>query len=137
VGFIFHTFCHNKLEISDGILSVFTIETNDYVSPLPNLQKNYVSKKYFVSLQLPILVNRGWVPRGWREKNIQDQQDFGETLDVKEADEKTDEKGTWWKFWSKKPEASPEVIYCPNPFFVVCNLLLPLFYNSCCGFSSS
>ncbi|CAM0871695.1 unnamed protein product [Alopecurus aequalis] len=56
------------------------------------------------SLQLPILVNRGWVPHGWRDKKIQDDQDLGETLDVKEADKKTDKEGTWWKFWSKKPE---------------------------------
>lgn len=61
------------------------------------------------SLQSPILVNRGWVPRGWRAKNVQDHQDFGETLDVKEADKKTDDKGTWWKFWSKKTESSPEI----------------------------
>lgn len=61
------------------------------------------------SLQLPILVNRGWVPRGWRDKKIQDDQDLGETFDVKEADKKTDEKGTWWRFWSKKPESSSEI----------------------------
>ncbi|VAI08716.1 unnamed protein product [Triticum turgidum subsp. durum] len=66
------------------------------------------------SLQSPILVNRGWIPRAWRDKSMQDQQDLGETLDVKEADKKTNEKGTWWKFWSKKPESSPEVIYSPN-----------------------
>ncbi|VAI08713.1 unnamed protein product [Triticum turgidum subsp. durum] len=61
------------------------------------------------SLQSPILVNRGWIPRAWRDKSMQDQQDLGETLDVKEADKKTNEKGTWWKFWSKKPESSPEI----------------------------
>ncbi|EMS66736.1 hypothetical protein TRIUR3_07904 [Triticum urartu] len=66
------------------------------------------------SLQSPILVNRGWIPRAWRDKNMQDHQDLGETLDVNEADKKTDERGTWWKFWSKKPESSPEVIYSPN-----------------------
>lgn len=61
------------------------------------------------SLQSPILVNRGWIPRAWRDKNMQDHQDLGETLDVNEADKKTDERGTWWKFWSKKPESSPEI----------------------------
>lgn len=83
----------------------------------PFYLKLFVSKKCFVSLQSPILVNRGWVPRVWRDKNIQDHQDLGETLDVKEADKKTDEKGTWWKFWSKKPESSPEVIYSPNQVY--------------------
>ena len=76
---------------------------------------NLCSKKCFVSLQLPILVNRGWVPRGWRDKKIQDDQGLGETLDVKEVDKKTDEKGTWWKFWSKKPESSSEVILQVQP----------------------
>ena len=80
----------------------------------PFYLKLFVSKKCFVSLQSPILVNRGWIPRAWRDKSMHYQQDLGETLDVKEADKKTNEKGTWWKFWSKKPESSPEKIYSPN-----------------------
>ncbi|KAL6648630.1 hypothetical protein ACP70R_012854 [Stipagrostis hirtigluma subsp. patula] len=61
------------------------------------------------SLQSPILVNRGWVPRGWRDKNIKDHQILDETSELKEAVKKMDEKGSWWKFWSKEPKSSPEI----------------------------
>lgn len=54
-------------------------------------------------------MNRGWVPRGWRDKNIQDNQGLGEVSEYKEAEKKTDGKGPWWKFWSKEPESSSEI----------------------------
>ncbi|EAY88926.1 hypothetical protein OsI_10411 [Oryza sativa Indica Group] len=59
----------------------------------------------------PILVNRGWVPRDWRDKNVQDHQGVREVPEYKEADKKTDGKGSWWKFWSnsKEPEQSCEI----------------------------
>jgi len=61
------------------------------------------------SLQSPILVNRGWVPRGWRDKNVKDLQILDEASESPEAVEKPDEKGSWWKFWSNKPKLSPEI----------------------------
>lgn len=59
----------------------------------------------------PIFVNRGWVPRDWRDKNVQDHQGVREVPEYKEADKKTDGKGSWWKFWSnsKEPEQSCEI----------------------------
>ncbi|KAJ1298344.1 hypothetical protein BS78_01G445400 [Paspalum vaginatum] len=62
------------------------------------------------SLQSPILVNRGWVPRGWRDKNVRGPQILDETSESQEAVKKPDEKGPWWKFWSNKPKSasSPE-----------------------------
>uniref|UniRef100_A0A0D9VQU3 SURF1-like protein n=1 Tax=Leersia perrieri TaxID=77586 RepID=A0A0D9VQU3_9ORYZ len=59
----------------------------------------------------PILVNRGWVPRGWRDKKAQDHQGTDEVPEYKEADKNTDGKGPWWKFWSnsKEPESSCEI----------------------------
>lgn len=59
------------------------------------------------SLQSPILVNRGWVPRGWHDKNVKDLQILDEASESPKA-VKPDEKGSWWKFWSNKPKSSPE-----------------------------
>lgn len=61
------------------------------------------------SLQSPILVNRGWVPRGWRDKNVKDLQILDEASESPEAVKKPDEKGAWWKFWSNRPKSSPEI----------------------------
>uniref|UniRef100_A0A0E0JGP9 SURF1-like protein n=1 Tax=Oryza punctata TaxID=4537 RepID=A0A0E0JGP9_ORYPU len=41
----------------------------------------------------PILVNRGWVPRGWRDRNVQDHQGVSEVPEYKEVDKKTDGRG--------------------------------------------
>jgi hypothetical protein len=87
--------------------------------------KIFVFLKNIVSSWPPILVNRGWVPRDWRDKNVQDHQGVREVPEYKEADKKTDGKGSWWKFWSnsKEPEQSCEVIL--HSFIcVVSNLLL-------------
>ncbi|KZV21734.1 Surfeit locus 1 cytochrome c oxidase biogenesis protein isoform 1 [Dorcoceras hygrometricum] len=56
------------------------------------------------SLQSPVLVNRGWVPRSWRDK----------ALDVLEDDTLSNSSSTpskeiakisWWQFWSSKPKS--------------------------------
>jgi surfeit locus 1 family protein len=58
-------------------------------------------------------VNRGWVPRGWRDKNTSYKQNVDEASELKEAVTKTNEKSSWWKFWSKESKYPPEVIYIP------------------------
>ncbi|KAK8446566.1 hypothetical protein SEVIR_9G506600v4 [Setaria viridis] len=60
------------------------------------------------SLQSPILVNRGWVPRGWRYKNVKDHQILHEASEPK-AVKQPDGKSSWWKFWSNEPKSSPEI----------------------------
>jgi len=60
------------------------------------------------SLQSPILVNRGWVPRGWRDKNVKDHQILDEASESKVVKE-PDGKSSWWKFWSNEPKSSPEI----------------------------
>lgn len=60
------------------------------------------------SLQLPVLVNRGWVPRDWRNRPVEYSQDVDRSSNSKAADVQQDEKSSWWSFWSKKP-AAPEV----------------------------
>ncbi|XP_010229023.1 surfeit locus protein 1 [Brachypodium distachyon] len=99
----------------------FDVEKSVFIGPRSRSISGVTENGYYVitpliprltepgSLQLPILVNRGWVPRGWRDTNMQNHQDLGETSEVKQADKKTDERSMWWKFWSKEPESSSEV----------------------------
>ncbi|CAI9786910.1 unnamed protein product [Fraxinus pennsylvanica] len=64
------------------------------------------------SLQTPILVNRGWVPRSWRDKALKvfedDDRLSGASTPAQESAE-----SSWWRFWSKKPiiveEHSPAI----------------------------
>ncbi|KAK9075922.1 hypothetical protein SSX86_004252 [Deinandra increscens subsp. villosa] len=62
--------------------------------PLPNSP---------VSLQMPILVNRGWVPRGWRDKSLKvlEQDGSHQSNSIESTD--VQESSSWWSFWSKKP----------------------------------
>ncbi|XP_010942779.1 surfeit locus protein 1 isoform X1 [Elaeis guineensis] len=57
------------------------------------------------SMQLPILVNRGWVPRGWRD-NLEESQNVERASNLETGDAKQNEKRVWWKFWSKSPAVS-------------------------------
>lgn len=52
------------------------------------------------SVQLPILVNRGWVPRGWRNKPLSDSDH--DSSNSKAAEIQTNEETVRWKFWSRK-----------------------------------
>lgn len=58
------------------------------------------------SMQLPILVNRGWVPRGWRDKSLEVSQKLEKASNLETGDAKQNEKNVWWKFWSKSPAVS-------------------------------
>lgn len=61
-------------------------------------------------MQTPVLVNRGWVPRGWRDKNIKDSENLEKALESKAADITPNGEGAWWRFWSKKPTVSKVII---------------------------
>ncbi|KAK9093260.1 hypothetical protein Syun_028171 [Stephania yunnanensis] len=53
------------------------------------------------SVQSPILVNRGWVPRSWHDKALRQQaSNVKSPTSVQEKEE-----GSWWKFWVKKPRS--------------------------------
>lgn len=60
------------------------------------------------SVQSPVLVNRGWVPRSWRDRALQSLQDVEEATDVHSPTSLHVEKHSFWRFWSKKPEKSEE-----------------------------
>ncbi|KAI3694455.1 hypothetical protein L1987_77420 [Smallanthus sonchifolius] len=60
--------------------------------PLPNIPD---------SLLMPILVNRGWVPRSWRDKSLKVLEEDGRQQSIESTD--IQESSSWWSFWSKKP----------------------------------
>uniref|UniRef100_A0A7C9A4B5 SURF1-like protein n=1 Tax=Opuntia streptacantha TaxID=393608 RepID=A0A7C9A4B5_OPUST len=60
------------------------------------------------SVQSPVLVNRGWVPRSWRDRALQSLKDVEEARDVHSPTSLHVEKHSFWRFWSKKPEKSEE-----------------------------
>lgn len=69
----------------------------------------------FSSVSSPILVNRGWVPRIWRDKHLEVPQ-YGKHTSEKEPQHvKENETSSWWRFWTKKP-TNVEVV----PLYIVC-----------------
>lgn len=70
------------------------------------------------SMQLPILVNRGWVPRGWRD-NLEESQNVERASNLETGDAKQNEKKVWWKFWSKSPAVSKAEEPAMSPVRVV------------------
>lgn len=53
------------------------------------------------SVRSPVLVNRGWVPRSWRDNTTGSQQN-GKLSHTGPASVQ-ESASPWWKFWSKKP----------------------------------
>ncbi|XP_057550961.1 surfeit locus protein 1-like [Amaranthus tricolor] len=79
--------------------SISGITENGYylVTPLVPITSN------LDSVQSPVLVNRGWVPRSWRDKALESSQDVEEAKDLPSTASSTGEKHYFWRFWSKTP----------------------------------
>ncbi|KAI0496044.1 hypothetical protein KFK09_022351 [Dendrobium nobile] len=71
------------------------------------------------SVQRPILVNRGWVPRSWRNRSIKDSQPSKKSSDSKTTDLQVNGGSIWWKFWSRKPKLSKDTEHTEIPVKVV------------------
>ncbi|XWS50847.1 hypothetical protein CRYUN_Cryun12cG0124800 [Craigia yunnanensis] len=57
------------------------------------------------SVQSPVLVNRGWVPRSWRDKSFEVPQDREKSSSMDVVPVQQSEQSWWRMFWSKKPKA--------------------------------
>ncbi|KAI3801261.1 hypothetical protein L1987_29365 [Smallanthus sonchifolius] len=77
--------------------SISGVTENGYylITPLMPLSNNSES------LQMPILVNRGWVPRSWRDKSLKILEEDTHPQSIESTD--IQESSSWWRFWSKKP----------------------------------
>ncbi|CAM6102169.1 unnamed protein product [Calypogeia fissa] len=83
----------------------YDVKKNLYVGPRARSAFGVTQKGYFVitpllsadkSGQVPVLVNRGWVPSGWVEEP-----DSGQAV-VPSAKATNLEKVPWWKFWTRQ-----------------------------------
>ncbi|GKV46831.1 hypothetical protein SLEP1_g53791 [Rubroshorea leprosula] len=56
------------------------------------------------SVRSPVLVNRGWVPRSWKDKSLQVSDDEQQPSSKPPVVVQESKKSQWWRFWSRKPE---------------------------------
>ncbi|KAL3529118.1 hypothetical protein ACH5RR_008440 [Cinchona calisaya] len=114
----------DKIEISSGNLDslefrkvkckgVFDEKKSIYVGPRSRSISGVTENGYYLitpllpipgnpeSLQLPILVNRGWVPRTWREKSLQVLEDDRQPSSALSSPAQEKAKSSGWRFWSK------------------------------------
>ncbi|XP_030455472.1 surfeit locus protein 1 isoform X1 [Syzygium oleosum] len=80
--------------------SISGVTENGYylITPLMQISDDPESVKF------PVLVNRGWVPRSWRDKFLGTLDDAGKPTDASETSVQKSEEKSWWKLWSKKPK---------------------------------
>ncbi|XP_078164602.1 surfeit locus 1 cytochrome c oxidase biogenesis protein isoform X2 [Carex rostrata] len=65
-------------------------------------------------VQTPVLVNRGWVPREWRDKRMSGEEDLDRASSSSVAGNTRDEKtASWWNIWSKKPTRTVTAVASP------------------------
>ncbi|XP_045820803.1 surfeit locus protein 1-like [Trifolium pratense] len=98
---------------------VFDDKNSIYVGPRSRSISGVTENGYYVitplmpihdypdSVSSPILVNRGWVPRSWKEKFLEASHDepFADPLP---SPSQADGTRSWWRFWSKKEPVSSE-----------------------------
>ncbi|KAL5713610.1 hypothetical protein ACHQM5_015671 [Ranunculus cassubicifolius] len=95
---------------------VFDESKSIYVGPRSRSISGVTENGYYVitplmplpdvpsSVQAPVMVNRGWVPRSWRDECLQNSSSNDEPLlNLKPANAESKEGTSWWNFWSKKP----------------------------------
>lgn len=71
------------------------------------------------SIRLPILVNRGWVPRTWKERSLEVTHDAGQNSKQEPHIVQQSERSSWWKFWTKKPKIIEDSVSTVSPVEVI------------------
>ncbi|KAJ0049035.1 hypothetical protein Pint_16912 [Pistacia integerrima] len=110
---------------------VFDEEKSVYVGPRSRSISGVTENGYYViaplmpipnnpeSVQSPVLVNRGWVPRSWRDKSLEDSRDHKQPLNIAPPSAQQNERISWWRFWSKKPTTVEDQVPDVAPVEVV------------------
>ncbi|GAV73422.1 SURF1 domain-containing protein, partial [Cephalotus follicularis] len=70
-------------------------------------------------VQSTVLVNRGWVPRDWKDKPLEIPHDSHQHADIASLSVQYGEQSTWWRFWSKKPKIVEDQAPAITPVQVV------------------
>ncbi|KAF3775520.1 Surfeit locus protein 1 [Nymphaea thermarum] len=60
------------------------------------------------SVQLSVLVNRGWVPRSWRNKFLENSAEITQSS-ITKVDDAEHKHEPWWKFWTKGAAVSKDL----------------------------
>ncbi|KAL3512163.1 hypothetical protein ACH5RR_024880 [Cinchona calisaya] len=101
---------------------VFNDKNSIYVGPRSRSISGVTENGYYLitplfpipgnpeSVQSPILVNRGWVPRAWRDKLIEVSENDKQPSSVRSSPTRENTKRSWWQFWSKKSKSVEDEI---------------------------
>ncbi|KAJ4713557.1 SURF1-like protein [Melia azedarach] len=110
---------------------VFDEDRSIYVGPRSRSISGVTENGYYVitplmpipnnpdSVQSPVLVNRGWVPRSWRDKSFEASRDGEQPSSIAPSSVQQNEQSSWWRFWSKKPRIVEEQVPAIAPVEVV------------------
>ncbi|XP_012486386.1 surfeit locus protein 1 [Gossypium raimondii] len=106
---------------------VFYYERSIYIGPRSRSISGVTENGYYVitplmpipgdadSVQSPVLVNRGWVPRSWRDKSFEVSQDGEKSSSTDVVPVQQNERSWWGLFRSKKQKAveaqAPAITY--------------------------
>ncbi|KAK2990953.1 hypothetical protein RJ640_002961, partial [Escallonia rubra] len=72
-------------------------------------------------VQIPVLVNRGWVPRSWRDKSLEVSKYDVKLVTKEPISTQESTASSWWRFWSKKPDILEDTILNTEPAYVLAN----------------
>nr|GMD12009.1 surfeit locus protein 1 [Ipomoea batatas] len=113
----------NNLEFRKVLCrGVFNEEKSVYVGPRSRSISGVTENGYYIisplepvsddpeSTQSAILVNRGWVPRSWRDKSLEVSENDKQPSTPISSAIPENEKSSWWRFWSKKPKYIEEEV---------------------------
>ncbi|CAL2262444.1 unnamed protein product [Prunus armeniaca] len=101
----------------------FDKERSIYVGPRSRSISGVTENGYYVitplvpvsdkpeRVQPPILVNRGWVPRSWKEKSSEVHEDGEQPSNVAPSSVQENERRSWWRFWTKKSKVVEVVCF--------------------------
>ncbi|KAJ7975256.1 SURF1-like protein [Quillaja saponaria] len=110
---------------------VFDERRSIYVGPRSRSISGVTENGYYVitplmpipnhpeSVQFPVLVNRGWVPRSWKDKFLEVPHGGEQPLNVQPSLSHESGKSSWWRFWSKNPTNVKDQVTAVIPIEVI------------------